>query len=61
MDCKRTNPLEGVPAVTDPFIQKYFSGRNELIAQEKKQRSGSSRAKMVFADVLRQLHLTLQT
>ncbi|KAK5938249.1 hypothetical protein PMZ80_009219 [Knufia obscura] len=29
---------EGVPQVDDPFIQKYMSGRNALIEQEKKQR-----------------------
>ena len=31
---------EGVPALTDPFIQKYLSGRDALVQQEKKQRSG---------------------
>lgn len=34
--------LKDVPKVTDPFVQKYLSGRNGLIAQEKKRRSGSS-------------------
>ena len=29
---------EGIPQVSDPFIQKYLSGREALIAQEKKQR-----------------------
>jgi len=29
---------EGVPQKDDPFIQKYMSGRNALIEQEKKQR-----------------------
>jgi adenosine deaminase CECR1 len=31
---------EGVPSLTDPFIQKYLSGRDALVEQEKKQRSG---------------------
>jgi adenosine deaminase CECR1 len=31
---------EGVPSATDPFIQKYLSGRDALVEQEKKQRSG---------------------
>ena len=31
---------EGVPTLTDPFIQKYLSGRDALVQQEKKQRSG---------------------
>lgn len=31
---------EGVPNLTDPFIQKYLSGRDALVEQEKKQRSG---------------------
>ncbi|KAH4602220.1 hypothetical protein HBH82_163950 [Parastagonospora nodorum] len=30
---------EGVPSATDPFIQKYLSGRDALVEQEKKQRS----------------------
>jgi adenosine deaminase CECR1 len=29
---------EGIPQLEDPFIQKYFQGREALIAQEKKQR-----------------------
>lgn len=29
---------EGIPQFEDPFIQKYFQGREALIAQEKKQR-----------------------
>lgn len=29
-----------IPAQDDPFIQKYLSGREALIAEEKKQRSG---------------------
>ena len=33
---------EGVPSLTDPFIQKYLSGRDALVQQEKKQRSGPS-------------------
>jgi adenosine deaminase CECR1 len=31
---------EGVPSASDPFIQKYLSGRDALVEQEKKQRSG---------------------
>jgi adenosine deaminase CECR1 len=31
---------EGVPRLTDPFIQQYLNGRDSLVAQEKKQRSG---------------------
>jgi adenosine deaminase CECR1 len=33
---------EGVPSLSDPFIQKYLAGRDALIEQEKKQRSGWS-------------------
>lgn len=32
---------EGIPQPSDPFIQKYFQGRDALIAQEDKHRSGS--------------------
>jgi adenosine deaminase CECR1 len=31
---------EGVPSLTDPFIGKYLTGRDALVEQEKKQRSG---------------------
>jgi hypothetical protein len=31
---------EGVPRLEDQFIQKYLDGRDALVAQEKKQRSG---------------------
>lgn len=31
---------EGIPQVSDPFIQKYFQGRDALVAQEEKHRSG---------------------
>ena len=31
---------EGVPRLTDPFIQQYLNGRDHLVAQEKTQRSG---------------------
>lgn len=31
---------EGIPQASDPFIQKYFDGRDALIAQEDKHRSG---------------------
>jgi len=33
---------EGIPLFSDPFIQKYYQGRDALIAQEDKHRSGSS-------------------
>ncbi len=32
---------EGIPQLTDPFIQKFFQGRDGLILQEDKHRSGS--------------------
>jgi adenosine deaminase CECR1 len=31
---------EGVPSLSDPFIQKYLDGRDALVQQEKRQRSG---------------------
>jgi hypothetical protein len=31
---------QGVPAKDEPFINKYISGREALIEQEQKQRSG---------------------
>jgi adenosine deaminase CECR1 len=31
---------ETVPSVEEPFIQQYLGGRDQLIEQEKKQRSG---------------------
>jgi adenosine deaminase CECR1 len=31
---------EGVPRFTDPFIQQYLNGRDNLVRQEKTQRSG---------------------
>lgn len=33
---------EGVPSLSDPFIQKYLQGRDALVQQEKRQRSGWS-------------------
>lgn len=33
---------ETVPEMNEPFLQQYVSGREALIAQEKKQRSGWS-------------------
>ena len=33
---------EGVPSLSDPFIQKYLQGRDALVQQEKRQRSGPS-------------------
>ena len=33
---------EGIPAKDDPFLMKYLQGREALIAQEKKTRSGVS-------------------
>jgi adenosine deaminase CECR1 len=38
---------EGIPAFDDSFIQKYLEGRDALVEQEKKQRSG------LFLDRLR--------
>jgi hypothetical protein len=35
---------EGVPSLSDPFIQKYLAGRDALVQEEKKQRSGTHRA-----------------
>lgn len=32
---------EGIPRAEDPFIQKYFQGRDALFTQEDKHRSGS--------------------
>lgn len=32
---------QGVPSFEEPFVQKYLAGRDVLISQEKKQRSGS--------------------
>jgi hypothetical protein len=32
---------EGVPRLTDPFIQQYLTGRDALVAQEKARRSGA--------------------
>jgi adenosine deaminase CECR1 len=31
---------EGVPSPTNPFIQNYLKGRDALVQEEKKQRSG---------------------
>lgn len=31
---------DGVPSLSEPFIQKYLAGRDALVQQEKKQRSG---------------------
>lgn len=35
--------VQGVPAEGEPFINKYLDGREAMIAQEKKQRSGKQR------------------
>lgn len=47
MDCPSRMPddewvevEQGVPGKDEPFIQKYLSGREALIKEEKKQRSG---------------------
>jgi adenosine deaminase CECR1 len=40
-DIEEWAKAEGVPSLTDPFIQKYLSGRDALVQQEKRQRSGS--------------------
>lgn len=42
---------EGVPSLSDPFIQKYLQGRDALVQQEKRQRSGRSNKIMTFAQV----------
>jgi adenosine deaminase CECR1 len=36
--------VQGVPAKDEPFIKKYLDGREALIAQEKKQRSGKQQS-----------------
>lgn len=33
---------EDIPQVEDPFIQKYLSGRDALVAEEHKKRHGQS-------------------
>lgn len=41
-EASRTWEIEqGIPQPDDPFIEKYFNGRDALIAQEDKHRSGS--------------------
>jgi len=37
---------QGVPSFEEPFIQKYLQGRDALIAQEKRQRSGQSKSRV---------------
>jgi adenosine deaminase CECR1 len=32
--------VQGIPTKDEPFVNKYRDGREALIAQEKKQRSG---------------------
>lgn len=32
---------QGVPSFEEPFIQRFLQSRDALVAQEKKQRSGS--------------------
>lgn len=39
-DVEKWAEAQGVPSLSDPFLQKYLSGRDALVAQEKKQRSG---------------------
>ena len=39
-DDKEWEQTEGVPSLTDPFIQQYLRGRDALVQQEKRQRSG---------------------
>jgi adenosine deaminase CECR1 len=39
-DDEKWHQEEGVPRLEDQFIQKYLDGRDALVAQEKKQRSG---------------------
>lgn len=31
---------EGIPSLSEPFLQKYMTGRDALVQQEKRQRSG---------------------
>lgn len=38
-DDKEWEQTEGVPSLTDPFIQQYLRGRDALVQQEKRQRS----------------------
>lgn len=33
---------EGIPSLSDPFMQQYLTGRDALVQEEKKQRSGPS-------------------
>ncbi len=40
-DDEWTEVEQGIPAKGEPFISKYLSGREALITQEKKQRSGT--------------------
>ena len=39
-DEDRWHEEEGVPRLEDPFIQQYLNGRDALVEQEKRQRSG---------------------
>jgi adenosine deaminase CECR1 len=39
-DLEAWRRTEGIPSLDDEFMQKYFEGRDTLVAQEKKQRSG---------------------
>ncbi|KAF2205333.1 Metallo-dependent hydrolase [Delitschia confertaspora ATCC 74209] len=43
---------EGIPRADDLFIQKYFAGRDALVEQEKKQRSGWQPSDRVFRENL---------
>jgi hypothetical protein len=43
--------LQGVPAKNEPFINKYLAGREALIVQEKKQRSGKQEILMKVSPI----------
>lgn len=43
---------EGLPQMEDQFIQKYLQGRDALIEQENKHRSGLLQSLKVYAKVL---------
>jgi adenosine deaminase CECR1 len=42
---------QDLPGIDEPFLQKYLHGRNALIAEEKKQRSGEYSRALIFTHV----------
>ncbi len=44
---------EGVPRLTDPFIQQYLTGRDALVVQEKTRRSGAHPYRFQYEMILR--------